>query len=208
MTLRDRFVNRVTQKCLFSYSGRMRWDSLFDDLEAQLAEQSRAQLREEIAENIRVERATAELLPTLMRFYGHELSLRLAGGSELRAKLGPCATDYICLETEQAQWVIRSGAIESFALPPRRAPAVERRAPGRSVKFSSVLRGLLRDRARCHVFGRAGSSMAEGTLTQVAKDFLIILVHPRDEFARAQQASTQLLIPLDAIGWVEAITLS
>ena len=76
------------------------------------------------------------------------------------------------------------------------------------MKFSTVLRGLLRDRARCHVFGRAGTSLAEGTLTQVAKDFLVILVHPRDEFARAQQASAQLLIPLDAIGWVESINLS
>lgn len=201
-------MNRVTQKCFVSYSGRMRWDSLFDDLEAQLAEQSRAQLRDEIAENIRVERATAELLPTLTRFHGHELSLRLAGGTELRATLGPCAADYICLETDRTQWIIRSAAVETFSLPQGRAPVAERRSPGGSMKFSTVLRGLLRDRARCHVFGRAGTSLAEGTLTQVAKDFLVILVHPRDEFARAQQASAQLLIPLDAIGWVESINLS
>lgn len=201
-------MNRVTQKSLVSYSWRMRWDSLFDDLEAQLAEQSRAQLRDEIAENVRAERATAELLPTLMRFHGRELCLRLAGGTELRAKLGPCAADYICLETEQAQWVVRSAAVESFSLPQGRVTAAGQRAPGSAVKFSTVLRGMLRDRARCHVFSRAGGSLAEGTLTQVARDFLVILVHPRDEFARAKQASSQLLIPLDAIGWVEAINLS
>jgi hypothetical protein len=186
----------------------MRWDSLFDDLEAQLNEQSQAQLREEIAENIRIERATAELLPTLVRFSGHEIALRLSGGTELRAKLGPCAADYICLETEHSQWVIRCSAIQALALPPGKVPIADQHGAGRSVKFSSVLRGLLRDRARCQIFSRDGISLAEGTLAQVAKDFLMILVHPRDEYARSQQVSTQLLIPLEAIGWVEAKHLS
>jgi hypothetical protein len=30
-------------------------------------------------------------------------------------------------------------------------------------------------------------------------------VHPRDEYARVQHSTTQLLIPLEAVGWVETI---
>lgn len=186
----------------------MRWDSLFNDLEAQLEEQEHAQLREEIAENTRIERATAELLPTLFGCHGLEMTLRLAGGTEVRAQLGPCANDYICMENARSQWVIRRPAIQSIALPARSRPAPGHSTESRTAPFATVVRGLLRDRARCSIYGLHGAELATGTLMQVAKDFVRIAVHPSDEYARPERISAQLLIPVESIGWVETAVLA
>lgn len=186
----------------------MRWDSLFDDLEAQLAEQGRAQLRDEIAENTRIERATAELSGSLSRFHGCELSVKLAGHTEIRARLGPCAEDYFCLETDLSQWVIRYQAVESIALPAATKPAAASSTQGRAIRFSAVIRGMLRDRSRCQIYGIHGLLIAEGTLGQAAKDFLVISTHQRDEYVRSSEPSAQLMIPLGSIGWVVATALN
>lgn len=208
MTLWRVFVKRVLKQVFVSYSCHMRWDSLFDDLEAQLAEQERAQLRAEISENIRIERSTAELSTTLSRSRGQELSIRLSGGTEVRAALGPIAPDYLCLENERTQWVIVRSVIESISLPVGNGATTDPRRGSKAIRFASVIRSLLRNRSRCLIHGRAGNVLAEGTLAQVAKDYLVINIHPRDEFARAGHISGNLLIPLDSIGWVVATTLS
>lgn len=208
MTLCRDFVKRVLKQVFVSYSCHMRWDSLFDDLEAQLDEQNRAQLRDEISENVRIERSTAELTQTLARFQGLELTIRLSGATEIRATLGPVSTDYLCLETDRSQWVIRRQTVESIALPQTQGSGLSWRHQSKSIRFASVIRGLLRDRSRCQIHGRNGNALAEGTLAQVAKDYLIIDVHPRDEFARPGRISGNLLIPLESIGWVVATTLN
>lgn len=201
-------MKRVLKQVFVSYSCHMRWDSLFDDLEAQMAEQDRAQMRDEISENIRIERSTAELIHTLSRFQGQELTIHLSGESEVRATLGPIAVDYLCLESESTQWVITNRVIQSISLPSKNGAGIDRRRQIKSIRFSSVIRSLLRDRSRCQVYGHDGRALAEGTLAQVAKDYLMIAVHPRDEFARAGDISGRLLIPLDSIGWVVATKLN
>lgn len=203
-----RFCEEVLLQEFVSYSWLMRWDSLFDDLEAQLAEQSRAQLRDEIAENTRVERATAELSDSLARFRGTEISVKTVGRTEIRARLGPCATDYFCLETEIAQWVIRYQAVESIALPLSLGSASTGIRQAKTIRFSAVIRRMLRDRARCQIYGSHGQLIAEGTLGQVAKDFLVISTHQRDEYVRSSRPLNQLMIPLGSVGWIVSTTLN
>ncbi len=203
-----RFCEDLSKQLFVSYSWHMRWDSLFDDLEAQLAEQSRAQLRDEIAENTRIERATAQLSDVLSQYRGSELGVMVIGHTEIRARLGPCSTDYFCLETEASQWIIRYQVVESIALPSERRVAPLTSQSGKAIRFSAVLRGMLRDRSRCQIYGTHGSLIAEGTLSQVAKDFLLISMHQRDEYVRASNPAAQVMIPLESIGWVVSTTLN
>lgn len=202
------FCEELLEQEFVSYSWHMRWDSLFDDLEAQLAEQNRAQLRDEIAENTRIERATAELGESLLRFRGQEISVNLVGRTEIRALLGPCATDYFCLESESNQWIVRYQSVESIALPIAPGSSSSESKQGKAIRFSAVIRALLRDRARCHIHGLQGQVLAEGTLTQVGKDFLVIAVHQRDEYVHSNGRKPQLLIPLGSVGWIVSRALN
>ncbi len=70
------------------------------------------------------------------------------------------------------------------------------------IKFSTLLRSLMRDRSRIQLFDDSGAAIAEGTLSQVGADFLVLLIHPRDEFARASSVTEQTMVPLSAVAWV------
>lgn len=200
MTLKFDLGKRVSDLTLLSYSGRMRWESFFDDLEAQAEAQYAAQLRDEVAEGIRVERATEKMLDRLLAMQAMTIKVQLVGGVELSARLGPTAEQYFCLEGESSLWLICLEALRAIEVPTARPSASGKISP---VKFSAVLRGIMRDRQRVVVYDISGQSLAEGTLVQVGADFLVIGIHPRDEYARTRSITGHLLLPLDGIGWVQ-----
>lgn len=180
----------------------MRWENFFEDLEAQAEAQHAAQLRDEVAEGIRVERAIERLRDRLLCMQNSTVNIKLVGGTELSAQLGPVATEYICLERDRTRWLVRWAALRSIEM-----PSVRSNDPGRAspVKFAAVLRGVLRDRQRTVLYDINGQAVAEGTLSQVGADFLIIAIHPRDEYARERSIISYQLLPLETIGWVQVV---
>lgn len=178
----------------------MRWDSFFDDLESRFQAQEAEQLREEIAEGVRVELASEQLSDRLVRLQGSSITLKLSGGVELTARMGPSGKDYFCLEAEGTRWVIRDVALRTVTVAGPRVFGSGRISP---VKFSAVIRGTLRDRQLVQIYDLSGEVLAEGTLVQVARDFLVVATHPRDEFAREREITGRLLIPLHALGWIQ-----
>ena len=178
----------------------MRWESFFEDLEAQAEAQHIAQLRDEVAEGIRVERATERMRNRLLEAQSSSVDVKLTGGVELNARLGPVATEYFCLESDGTRWLIRWQALRSIGLPPMKLNHVGRLSP---VKFAAVVRGVLRDRQRVDIYDVSGQMIAEGTLWQVGADFLMIAIHPRDEYARDRSITGYQLLPLETIGWVQ-----
>ncbi|MCW4464400.1 hypothetical protein OK351_02595 [Glutamicibacter sp. MNS18] len=177
----------------------MRWETLFADLEAQLEARLAGELREEIAESTRVEQARQTLDERLTGYRGLPVSLRLCGSAEVSGVVGPVGSDYLCLEDSSNRWLIRRAAVQSLILPTRRGghPAVLVRT-----KFAAVIRALLRDRTPVGVYGMDGRSLGEGTLQQAAEDFLVLGVHPRDEYARGRSIQAQVLIPYSAVAWI------
>lgn len=181
----------------------MRWESLFADLEAQLESEQAAQLREEIAESIRVEKARAQLIEQLLGYQESTLSLRLLGDQEVTGRLGPVGADYLCLEEGATRWLIRLIALQSVLVPP--SPAFQMRSATK-VKLGAVIRAMLRDRQWVRIFGTDGRLLGEGTLEQAAQDFLTLGIHPRDEYARPRSLQGRLIIPYRAIAWIEGQT--
>lgn len=179
----------------------MRWESFFEDLEAQAEAQHAAQLRDEIAEGIRVERATENMRNRLLEMQSSTVDVKLTGGVELNARLGPVATEYFCLENDGTRWLVRWLALRSLGVPSMKLNQGGRLSP---IKFAAVVRGVLRDRQRVVIYDVSGQMAAEGTLWQVGADFLIIAIHPRDEFARDRSITGYQLIPLETIGWLQA----
>lgn len=180
----------------------MRWESLFDDLESQLQGEIAAQLREEITQSIRAEQATETLAERLEKLAGQMLRLQLGSKLEVSGRLGPLGDGYLCIDSEAADWVINLQALRRLSIAAPRAGTRRCRVNRSKIKLPTLLRGIMRDRSRVQICARNGDELAEGTMGQVGKDFLVMLVHPRDEFARDSAVSEQAVIPLDAIGWV------
>ncbi|PRB71157.1 hypothetical protein [Arthrobacter sp. MYb213] len=178
----------------------MRWESFFEDLEAQAEAQHAAQLRDEVAEGIRVERATERMHNRLLEMQSSTVDVKLTGGVELNARLGPVAAEYFCLESDGTRWLVRWLALRSLGMPSMKLNPGGRFSP---VKFAAVVRGVLRDRQRVVIYDVSGQLVAEGTLSQVGADFLIIAIHPRDEYARDRSITGYQLLPLETIGWLQ-----
>lgn len=177
----------------------MRWEALFADLESQLDAQLAEDLREEIAESLRVERARQTLSDRLLAWCGRQMSVRLAGGQEAYGILGPIGEGYLCLEGESSRWLIRHSALRSLPLESERTADAASLA---SAKFPAVVRALSRDRHPIAAFDVSGHGLGEGTIEQAGADFLILGIHPRDEFARPRSVQARLLVPYSSLGWI------
>ncbi|WP_404285758.1 hypothetical protein [Glutamicibacter arilaitensis] len=183
----------------------MRWESLFEDLEAQAEAQIAAQFREEVAENIRIERASEQMHERMLRLQGTVVTLKLVGEIEVTARLGPVGKDYFCLENEGKRWLVKNLALRSLEMSETGSNLASHLS---QVKFSAVVRGVLRDRHRILVYDIGGKPLVEGTLTQVGRDFLIVALHPRDEYARDRSINGYHLLPLETVGWVQIVDVS
>ncbi len=146
----------------------MRWEALFDDMEAQLAAARTAALRADVAELTRAERATVGLVDRLRAAQGSAVALRLAAGEPLRGTLVDVAHEWVLLDLGGAQRalvpvgaVVAVGGLGAHAAPA--AGAVERR-----LGLGHALRALARDRAVVRV-GVAGDEVV-GRLDGVGAD--------------------------------------
>ena len=180
----------------------MRWDSLFEDLESQLQAQLEAQFRDEVAENIRIERATENLAGKLRALTGRTVHLQLAGSVEAVGTVGPMGDDYLCLDAEASSLLIILRAIQRITVPSSSRPALLPGPEPSPIKLPALLRGLFRDRSRMRIHDGQGKLLAEGTPAQIGQDFLVIAAHPRDEFPRESSITEHSIVPLAAIGWI------
>lgn len=180
----------------------MRWESLFDDLEAQLEGEVTAQFRDDVAQNIRSEMATERIADRLPTLTGTRLRIHLGAQIDILGTLGPVGVDYFCFATDQADWIISLSSVLSFSFPSDQRCRRYDSEKYSTTKLTTLLRGVMRDRLRIQLFGVDAAVLGEGILQQVAHDFLVLLSHPRDEFARETSISQQMLVPLNALGWV------
>jgi hypothetical protein len=181
----------------------VRWDRLFDDLEAQLEAADADELAGEVADRTRRETATVALLDRLRAACGGTVELRVAGVGDLSGRLDRLGSDWLLLAVSgQPAAVVSSAALVSV----RGLPAASVAEPGRvgsRLDLRYVLRGIARDRSPVRVHGIDGASYA-GTIDRVGADFVDLAEHTAGDPRRAATVTSTRTVALAGIAVVRA----
>lgn len=176
----------------------MRWDRLFDDLEAQLAAQSRLELDAEVAERTRTERSKITLGEQLAGAVGSRVVVRVRGGVTARGVLEDCGDGWLLVVEETCrQLVVPTPAVLGVSGLGR--PRDDTRA--RRFGLGSALRGISRDRRAVAVTDVDGG-LVHGTIDRVGADAFGIAEHPLDAPRRPHNVTGERVVPFAAVALV------
>ncbi|WP_435199647.1 hypothetical protein [Janibacter sp. GS2] len=176
----------------------MRWDRLFDDLEAQVAARARLELDAEIAERTRLERARITLGERIVGAVGSEVTLRVRGGTIVRGRLEDSGDGWVLLlEAGGRQVLVPAPAV--LGLSGLGRPRDDTRA--RRFGIGSAVRGISRDRRAVVVIDVDGGTV-HGTIGAVGADAFDIAEHPLDTPRRPEHVHAERVIPFAAIALI------
>jgi hypothetical protein len=194
----------------------VRWERLFEDLEAQLAADEARELAAEVADRTRRERA---LLGLHQRFAAAVdrvvVEVRVAGVGLLRGLVTGSGPDWVLLDhrAEHPLSVVSpSGGDRRIDRPVLVAMAAVRSVTGlagaehttavaRAFGLGSALRAVSRDRAVVDVVDVEGS-VTTGTIDGVGHDYVEVAEHAADLPRRAENVLAVRVIPFGGIAVV------
>lgn len=182
----------------------MRWESLFADLEAELAAGEAAELAGEVAERTRGERAAVRLADRLRAAVGAEVELVLVGGvGRLRGRLEATGPDWsLLIDASGVEHLVPHRGFAAVAglgaLNETSSSQVEAR-----LDFLSGLRGIARRRSAVRLRLVDGGEWV-GTIDRVGADALDLAVHAPGEPRRAGAVRQVVVIPVRAVSAVRA----
>lgn len=180
----------------------MRWETLFADLEGQLAAAGDAELESEIADRQRGEVAGLGFTARLRAQRGRALRVHVGiAGRPLQGELGTVGADWFLLESASGSHVVPFQAVQMVEGMDRYA---DTSVPGVQLKFAAALRGLARDRypVDLHLLG-AGQAQ-HGSIDRVGQDFIeFALLEPGEPRRRGNVASVAV-VPLARIAAVSS----
>lgn len=182
----------------------MRWQALFEDLEAQLAAHQAEDLQAEVADRTRREGALLRLVQRVRPSTGAPVTVATDAG-RVTGVLLEAGADWLLLEERPGgEVLVPLAAVLGITGVGTRteAPASEGEV-ARRLDLRWALRGLARSRAGVAVVLRDGSVLS-GTLDRVGADHVDVAEHPPGE-ARRQAAVRQVrLVPLAAVSLVRS----
>ena len=198
----------------------MRWERLFEDLEAQLDASSLRDLDAEVADRTRRERALTGLHSRLVVAAEgrREVRVRVAGVGLVAGAVARVGADWVLLEpgagpdgrTGGLPVASESGSGE-LLLPFAAVRAVtgiaglgggrENAGLGSSLGLGSLLRAVSRDRVTVDVVDIEGQVTA-GTLDVVGQDFVDVAEHPVDLPRRRENVVAVRTVPFAALALV------
>lgn len=178
----------------------MRWQALFDDLEAQLEQAESAALQAEVADRTRREAGLLGMADRLRAAEGHPLAVTVWGAGTVHARLLDTGPDWLLLEEAgRRELLVPFAATLGIAgLGPRAAVPGSEGEVGRRLDLRWALRGLARDRAGLSVVLRDGSTLS-GTLDRVGADHVDVAEHAPGEARRAVAVRQVRMVPLTAL---------
>ncbi|MBK5307456.1 MAG: hypothetical protein JJD92_12275 [Frankiaceae bacterium] len=178
----------------------MRWQALFDDLEAQAEAMAAAELRGEVSDRTRRELGLLRLADRLREGEGHPLAVTVWGAGAVHGRLVDAGIDWLLIEeTGVREVLVPLGSVLGISgIGARAAVPGSEGEVGRRLDLRWALRGLARDRAGVTVVLRDGSAVT-GTLDRVGADHVDIAEHPAGEPRRAGAVRQVRLIPLTAL---------
>jgi hypothetical protein len=178
----------------------MRWQALFDDLEAQLEAAEHAELQAEVADRTRRETALLRVVDRVRAAAGSQLALSVNGAGAVHGRLLDAGTDWLLLEEagRGEALVPLAGVLGITGLTGRTAAPGSEGQVGRRLDLRWALRGLARDRTGVAVVLQDGSTVT-GTLDRVGADHVDLAEHPAGEPRRAAAVRQVRLIPVPAL---------
>jgi hypothetical protein len=177
----------------------MRWDRLFDDLQAQMDAEGQRELDLEVSDRTRRERAQVGLHERLIAHRGSNIELRLAAGVRLSGRVADAGSDWLLVHDhgERAS-LVPFGAIVAMNGLGVRAAAGSGVVTAKRFGLGYALRGLSRDRAVVSLTD-IGGSVTTGTIDAVGADALDLSEHPVDVARRSENIVARRVIPFAAI---------
>ena len=174
----------------------MRWDGLFDDLEAQAEQLDRSERAAEVEERARIEVAKLALVDRLHPALGTPLRLRCLAGVSVSGVLRQIGRDWALLDEGAGQEVlVVLDSILSVSGVGRLSGAPDRgRGISSRLTLGHVLRGIARDRSAVRV-SLADSSSLDGTIDRVGSDFCELAVHAAGELRRRSEVREVAIVP-------------
>ncbi|GAB3246455.1 hypothetical protein [Kineosporia babensis] len=184
----------------------MRWEELFDDLEARFAEQEREEAEADLIGLVRAERERVSFVDRMRAHQGACLILDLRDGSSRRGTVLDVGKDWVLLRAPAgaagrendllvpAESVVSAGGLSRFSL-------AAGESIGRRLRLNTVLRGLARDRSAVALdFWPSGH--LDGTIDRVGADHLDLAVHPPDAVRRPGEVRQMRTVPFSALAAV------
>jgi hypothetical protein len=184
-----------------TYADAMRWDALFDDMEAQLAASDRLELDADVAERARADAAAVELADRLRGSLGLAIRVYLASGATFEGTLSHAGSEALVLSEPQHQLLIPYAAAVRYLGLSRLAVAEPSRVRQR-LGLASALRALARDRSGLSVlvgWGSAAESTLHGVIDRVGRDHLDLAVTADGEERREANVRHITTIPFSAL---------
>lgn len=191
----------------WAYICEMRWDALFDDMEAQLSAGDRLQLESEITERSRTDMAGVELADRLRGSLGLQVVVHLTPGSVFEGTLGHVGGESLVLNDRQHQVLIPYAAVSRYEGLGRFSLS-EPSSVRRKLGLASALRGLARDRASVSVYLTGGTSDAaglNGVIDRVGHDYFDLAVTRPGEPRRAASVSQVASVPFSSLRALRSI---
>ncbi len=178
----------------------MRWDRLFDDLEAQLEADERRELDAEVADRTRRERALLGLHERLTACLDRgPLQVRVSGELVVTGRVSGVGADWLLVdERDERPVLIPFSAVRGIT---GMAGAEQTGSVAKAFGLGAALRAVSRDRATVDVVDVDGT-IVTGTIDGVGRDCLELAEHPVDLPRRAEHVIAVRTIPLAALALV------
>jgi hypothetical protein len=179
----------------------MRWQELFADLEAQARSLERVDAEVELPERIRGEVARVLLMNRLRAQLTRRIRMSVWGFGELSGQLQRTGADWLLIQADDEVIVPAAAILSLIDLPPE---AISPEAVGHvasSLRLSSVLRAVAKDRSVVTVTLRDGRPLV-GTPDRVGADFVDLAVHDVGEAPRQKQVRSRATVSFGAIACV------
>lgn len=164
----------------------MRWDELFEDMEAQLAQAEQRGVETEAAELARAELSRLSLGERLAAHRGGIVRLLPAHGDVIAGELVDVGAGWAVVRERYLQHLVPLPAVLWWEGLPRRFDVAPQPAVLRRLGMGHALRALSTARSRVRVLlaERSARGEIEGTIDAVGQDFFDVALHPGDEFRR------------------------